>query len=144
MKKLFKAAAVILGVASFGALAACNHGSFSHDPKKLKGHIESKLKSLGASDEQRAKIGGITDRMIADCGEIHKNSKGLRQQVVGCLLLDNPDREWLHRTVDEKAKELAAFAHRTVDSLIEISGTLTHEQRAELKKRLETGHGKGK
>ena len=42
----------------------------SHAPKKLEGHIESKLKNLGASDEQRAKIGGITDRMTADCGEI--------------------------------------------------------------------------
>lgn len=141
MKKVIKAAAAVLAVSSIGALAACSHGMHGHDPKKLKGHIDSKLKSIGATEEQRTKIDGIADRIIADCDQIHKNNKGLRQLVIGSLLLDSPDRELLHRTVDEKAKEFTAFAHRTVDGLIEISGTLTHEQRAELKKRIEAGHG---
>lgn len=140
MKKGFKAIAAVMAVASLGALAACKHGHQGHDPKELKGHIESTLKKIGATEEQQAKIGAITDRIIADCGEIHKNSQGLRQKVVACLLLDNPDREWLHKTVDEKAKELTTFAHRTVDSLVEISGTLTAEQRAELKTRYDASH----
>lgn len=144
MKKGFKAIAAVMAVASLGALAACKHGHQGHDPKELKGHIESTLKKVGTTEEQQAKIGTITDRIIADCGEIHKNSQGLRQKFVACLLLDNPDREWLHKTVDEKAKEFTAFAHRTVDSLIEISGSLTPEQRAELKKRFEAAHGAGK
>jgi len=127
MKNVLKFIAAVVAVTSLGTLAACKVSNMAHDPKKLKAHMESKLR----------KIGAITDRILSDCGEIHKNSKGLRQKFVGCLLLDTPDREWLHRTVDEKTKELAEFAHRTVDSLIEINGTLTSEQRAELKKQIE-------
>lgn len=144
MKKGFKAVAVVVAVASLGVLAACKHGHQGFGPEKLKEHVESELKKIGATDEQQTKIGTISDRIIADCGEIHKNSKELSQKFVDCLLLDNPNREWLHRTVDEKAKEFTAFAHRTIDSLIEISGTLTPEQRAEVKKRFEAAHGAGK
>lgn len=144
MKNVFKVIAAVVAVTSLGTLAACKVSNMAHDPKKLKAHVESKLRSIGATEEQRTKIGAITDRILSDCGEIHKNNKGLRQKFVGCLLLDTPDREWLHRTVDEKTKELAEFAHRTVDSLIEINGTLTSEQRAELKKQIESKAEKAK
>ena len=141
MKRGWKAVAAVVAVVSIGMLAACKHGHQGHDPERLKEHVDSKLKAIGATGEQRAKIGGITDRIIADGQEIRQRNKGLCQKMIGCLLLDNPDREWLHRTVDEKAQEFAAFAHRTVDSLIETSGNLTPEQRAELKKRVEAKAG---
>jgi Spy/CpxP family protein refolding chaperone len=144
MKKGFKAVAAVMAVASLGALAACRHGHQGHDPKKLKEHIESTLKKIGTTEEQQAKIGPVTDRIIADCGEVHKSGQGLRQKFVADLLRDNPDRAGLHGMVDEKAKEFTAFAHRTIDSLIEISATLTSGQRAELKKRFEAAHGAGK
>ena len=137
MKKTLKVVATVVAVTAMGTLAACKVNPMAHDPKKLKAHVDSKLKSVGATEEQRTKIVAIADRILADCGEIHKNNKGLQQKFVGCLLLDTPNREWLHRTVDEKTKELAEFAHRTVDSLIEISGTLTPGQRAEIKKQIE-------
>lgn len=137
MKKAVKAIAAVVAVTSLGALAACKVSPMAHDPKKLKAHVESKLKGIGATEEQRIKIGLITDQIIKDCSEIHRNNKGLRAKFVGCLLLDSPNREWLHQAVDEKTKELAEFAHRTVDSLIEMSATLTPAQRAELKKQIE-------
>lgn len=139
MKKTLKVVAAGMAVVSMGTLAACkaHHG---HDPKKLKEHVETSLKKVGATDEQRLKIGAVTDRIIADGGELCKNSQGLGKKFVGCLLLDKPNKEWLHQTVDEKAKELTAFAHRTVDSLIEISGMLTAEQRSELKTRYDASH----
>jgi len=62
--------------------------------------------------------------------------------VTGCLLHDNPNREWLHKTVDEKSLEITGFAHRTIDHLIEISAMLTPEQRVKLKKEIESAHGK--
>jgi Spy/CpxP family protein refolding chaperone len=136
MKKGWKAVVAILAVVSAGMVSGCKHGHHGCDPKILKEHVDSKLKAIGATEEQRTKIGGIADHIIADFTEIHKKNKGLKQQFVGCLLLDKPNAEWLHRTVDEKAQELAAFAHRTVDCLIAASGNLTPEQRAELRKRV--------
>lgn len=141
MMTSFKAAAACLVVVSLSALTACkaDHG---HDPKKLKSHIDKSLKKVGASEEQRAKIAVISDRIIADGGGLCKASQGLPKKFAACLLLDQPNKQWLHQTVDEKAKELTAFAHRTVDSLIEISGTLTPEQRAKLQAGYESAHGK--
>src|SRR6185369_2754316 len=107
-------------VVSLGMLSGCKgHHGHGHDPEKLKEHVDSCLKKVGATQEQRQKIAGITDRIIADGSEICKNNKGLGKKFADCLLLDKPNKEWLHQTVNEKAKELTAFAHRTVDSLIE-------------------------
>ena len=130
-------------VVSLGMLSACkgHHGN-GHDPKKWKEHGDSCLKKVGATEEQRQKIGGITDRIIADGSEICKNNKGLGQKFLGSLLLDKPNKEWLHQTVDDKAQELTAFAHRTVDSLLEVNGNLTSEQRAQLKEKCEKAHDK--
>ena len=130
-------------VVSLGMLSGCKgHHGHGHDPEKLKEHVDSCLKKVGATQEQRQKIAGITDRIIADGSEICKNNKGLGKKFADCLLLDKPNKEWLHQTVNEKAKELTAFAHRTVDSLIEVSGNLTSEQRAQLKEKCEKAHGK--
>lgn len=141
MKTKFTVLAAGMAVVSMMAVTGCkaHHG---HDPKKVKEHVESSLKKVGASEEQRVKVGAIMDRIIADAKNLRKNSQGLRENFVNCLLLDKPNKEWLHATVDEKAKELTAFAHRTVDSLVEIGGTLTPEQRAELKAKYATAHGK--
>jgi len=138
MKNVVKAVVAVVAVASLGTLAACKVSTMAQDPKQLKAHVDSKLRGIGATQEQRTQIGAITDRIIADCTEIHRNNKGLRQKFIGCLLLDAPNKEWLHQTVDKKTKELAGFAHRTVDGLIEVSGTLTPGQRAELKKQIES------
>lgn len=142
MKKALKAVVAGIAVLSVGTLAACTSHHSSHDPKKLKEHVEASLKKVDATDEQRLKIGAVTDRIIADGGDLCKSSQGLGKKIADCLLLDKPDKEWLHRTVDEKAGELTAFAHRTVDSLIEISGVLTSGQRTKLQAGYEAAHGK--
>lgn len=140
MKKMLKAVVAGMAILSVGALAACKPHS-GHDAKKLKEHVEASLKKVGATDEQLVKIGAVTDKIIADGSDLCKNSQGLGKKFAGCLLLDKPNKEWLHQTVDEKAKEMTAFAHRTVDNLIEISGMLTGEQRAKLLTSYDAAHG---
>lgn len=141
MKNRMKLVVAGLALLSLGTLAACK-GHHGHDPAKMKQHVDSSLKKIGASDEQRAKIGVITDKIFGEGAEICKSNQGLGKKVVACLLQDKPNKEWLHQVVDEKARELTAFAHRTVDNLIEINGNLTPEQRLELKSRIESAHGK--
>lgn len=140
MKRRLQVLVAVMAVISLGTLAACkaHHG---HDPEKLKEHVEASLKKVGATEEQQARIGAVTDRILADGGELRKKSPGLGKQFTDSLLQEQPNKEWLHQTVDEKAKELTAFAHRTVDSLIEISGMLTTEQRTQLKNKYDAAHG---
>lgn len=143
MKKGIKAAAAILGVVLVGgSLTACkHHGTHGDQSDKIREHVGASLKKVSASDLQRAKIDGIMDQIASDGKQLCQNSQGLKNKVVGCLLLDTPDRAWLHGTVDEKARELTGFAHRTVDRLIEISAVLTPQQRLELKSGFESAHG---
>ncbi|HBG05976.1 MAG: hypothetical protein A2075_16415 [Geobacteraceae bacterium GWC2_58_44] len=143
MDKRIKGVGAVVGVVLLGGMvAACKpHGSHGDHAQKAREHFESSLKKVGATDEQRTRIGVVTDQIVADGQQISKNGKGVSAKVAGCLLLDNPNREWLHKTVDEKALEFTGFAHRTVDRLIEISAMLTPEQRAKLKKGVESGHG---
>lgn len=140
MKTTLKMLVAVMAVISLGTLAACkaHHG---HDPGKLKEHVEASLKKVGATKEQQAKIGVVTDRILADGGELCKKNQGLGKQFSAALLQEEPNQEWLHQTVDEKAKELTAFAHRTVDSLVEISSLLTPEQRTQLKNKYAAAHG---
>jgi Spy/CpxP family protein refolding chaperone len=146
MKKGLTTITAILGaVLVSGSLTACKHHGMSGDhSKQIKAHLDSSLKKVGASEEQKAKIDGIADQISADGKQIYTGNAGLKSKVVGCLLLDNPNREWLHATVDEKAKELTGFAHRSIDRLIEISAVLTPEQRQELKKGFDSTHGEKK
>lgn len=143
MKKNMKAVSAVIGVVLLsGMMVACKpHGSHRDHGKKVKEHVDASLKKVGATGEQRAKIGVITDQMVADGQQVAASNKGVSAKVAGCLLLDEPNRGWLHKTVDEKALEFTGFAHRTVDRLIEISAMLTPEQRAKLKKVLESAHG---
>lgn len=142
MKKTMKAVGAIAGVVLLGAvLGACRpHGSHDDHVKQLREHFDASLKKVGATDEQRAKIGGVTDQIVADGQQLSKSHKDVAAKVAGCLLLDNPNREWLHKTVDEKSLEVTGFAHRTIDHLIEISAMLTSEQRVKLKEKIESAH----
>lgn len=143
MKKGMKAVAAILGVVlAGGALAGCrHHGSHGDIAGKLKQHVDASLKKVGATDEQRGKINEGMAQISADGQQVYKNNQGMNARVVGALLQDTPDSQLLHRTVDEKTREFAEFAHRTVDRLVAMSAVLTHEQRAELLKRFESAHG---
>jgi Spy/CpxP family protein refolding chaperone len=140
--KTLKMMAAGLAVVAMGTLSACKcHKGQGHDPEKMKQHVTSSLKKIGATEEQQKNIGVVSDRIIADGSELYQSNQGLGKKVVGCLLLDQPNKGWLHQTVDDKAREMTAFAHRTVDSLIEISAMLTPEQRKNLSSRYEDAHG---
>ena len=130
MKNSMKAVGAVVGVVLLGAtMGACRpHGSHGEHGKKLREHFDASLNK-------------VTDQIVADGQRVSKSTKGVSAKVAGGLLLDNPDRQWLHKTVDDKALEFTGFAHRTVDRLLEISALLTPEQRAKLKKWLESAHG---
>lgn len=143
MKKGLKAVTAIMGVVLVsGALAACKyHDSHRDHGRMMKEHIDSTLHKIGATEEQRAKIGEVTDQIVTDGKQLCKNDSGLKASFVGSLMQEKPDSKLLHNVVDEKAKDLTAFAHRTVDRLIEISSILTPKQKTDLYERYQSAHG---
>jgi Spy/CpxP family protein refolding chaperone len=146
MNRKLKTAMALLGTLIVaGSLSACKHPCMDGDhSEQIKKHVNASLKKVDATDEQKAKIGVVVDQISADGKQICAANQGLKAKVVGCLLLDTPNRAWLHTTVDEKALELTAFAHRTVDHLIEASAVLSHEQREKLGKGFASAHGEKK
>lgn len=143
MKKGMKVVAAILGVVLVsGSLVACkHHGSQRDHAKMMKEHVDSTLSKIDATDEQRAKIGEVTDQIIADGKQLREKNAGDKAKLVDALLQETPDSKLLHSAVDEKAKQLTEFAHRTVDRLVEISTVLTPKQRADLYERYQSTHG---
>ncbi len=146
MKKGFKAVtAIFTMLLTGGLLGACHHHFRGHITlekiaEKIQKHIDGGLKKVGTTEEQNEKIHRITGRIIDDAVQTHKTCAGNREAIAANLLSDSPDRDELHKQVDEKAKTATEFIHRAVDRLIEISAVLTHEQRIELSKRFENNH----
>lgn len=143
MRNRIKTAAAVCGVVIMcGALAACkHHGSSGDHGEKAKEHMNATLKKIGASEDQRTKISGVMDVIVADGQQLRTENREIKGAIVACLLQDTPDRIWLHATVDEKARTFTGFAHRTVDRLVEISAMLTPQQRTVLKDRFASSHG---
>lgn len=149
MRKAFKPImAIVAMVLAGGLLTACHHHRHGghHDPekmaKRLDKHLENVLDQIDATPQQRENIRLLSTQITEDAKQLRSQGKEDHGKIAACLLLDAPDRQWLHGQVDQKTKEMNKFAHRTVDRLIEISAVLTPEQRVELKKRFESAHGK--
>ncbi len=143
MRNGMRAVAAVLGVVIMGgAMAGCKHHCSHGDVTgKLKEHVDVSLKKVGATDEQRKKINADMELITADGQQLYKSNQGLTTKVVGTLLQDVPDSQWLHKTVDEKDLEFTGFAHRAVDRFVAMAAVLNHEQRVELQKRFEAAHG---
>ena len=148
MKKGFKTIVTVLALALAGSLlSGCHHRHSNHgDPEKmaekLEKHLDHVLGKIDATPQQGEKIRLISAQIVADAKQIRSQGAEDHVKIVAFLLLDTPGRQWLHDQVDKKTTEMNEFAHRTVDRLIEISAVLTPEQRAGLKKRFESSHGK--
>ena len=135
-------AAVVGAVLVIGTLGACRNPCSQGDVgATVKEHLISSLKKVDATEAQKTKIGALADQILSDGRQLHNENQGLKTKVADCLLQDTPNREWLHATVDAKAKELTAFVHCTVDRLADMSAVLTGAQRAELRKRFASHHG---
>ena len=150
MKKILKGTTLIaIGVLVCSSLVACKHFSNAHhDPEKLvkmvETHIDNVLDKIDVTEKQHGKINLITDQIIADAKKTRSSHLEERDNIVACILLDEPNRDWLHAEMEERSKVWTEFSHRSVDRLIEISAVLTAEQRTELKTRYNKTHGANK
>ena len=128
----------------FLSLAGCQRQRLT-DPEKMgqkfETYFDHVLKSIDATAEQKEQINSIISEIRRDAVAVYHENDLNQGVIVNGILTDHPDRTALHDQLHQKTMEMDAFAHRTLDHLLEINALLTVKQRAELKYRYEQSHG---
>lgn len=134
----------VLLICVFLSLAGCQRQQLT-DPEKMgqkfETYFDRVLKSIDATAEQKEKINAIITEIRRDAVTVYHANDLNQGLIVKGILTADPDATVLHEQLHQKTMEMDAFAHRTLDHLLEINALLTAEQRAELKYRYEQSHG---
>ena len=134
----------VLLICVFLSLAGCQRQQLT-DPEKMgqkfETYFDHVLKSIDATAEQKEKINAIITEIRRDAVTVYHANDLNQGLIVNGILTADPDATVLHEQLHQKTMEMDAFAHRTLDHLLEINALLTAEQRAELKYRYEQSHG---
>lgn len=139
------AAAVALGVSFSVAALAHGHGHGDWgDPAKIEKHVnehvEKIIKTVKATDDQKAKIYQIRDRLMPDLLTLVKDKRAAKQEFKDAWKQPTFDSAKLNAMVDRVADEHRAFAHKIVEAKAEMHKLLTPEQRDKLAKMYESMH----
>lgn len=94
--------------------------------------IDSKLDDLNATEEQKAKINAIKDRIFVDVKAAVAEHKATKGQALAQFESGNPDSNALKNMVDARLATAKIVAYKVVDALVEANAVLTPEQRKEL------------
>ena len=140
-----RAAVLAVGLGSLALLGGAA-GKRMHDPQRLDHmfgrHLEKMLDEVKATPEQRQQIGAIKDELVAKRKAMREARHADHEELLAQWDSPNPDMSRIHGRVDERAKELTAFAHEVADALGKVHGILTPEQRAQVAKKMREHHGR--
>ena len=100
--------------------------------KKLSKRLDRVLDRINATQQQRRKVHQIKANLINQAQPLRKQRRAAAKQALTEWNKATPDRRELHRTVDRNLEMVRAFAHVAVDRAIEVHGTLTPQQRAQV------------
>jgi Spy/CpxP family protein refolding chaperone len=133
-KTLLVTFAAILGLGAAGACASrSDHGERAD---KAYGFISSRvddaLDDIDATDVQREKVNAVKDRLFEEAMSLREDNREARLSALEELERDQPDANKLHALVDSRMDEARKMMHEAVDGVLEVHGSLTPEQRAEL------------
>jgi Spy/CpxP family protein refolding chaperone len=94
--------------------------------------LEAMLDEVKATPEQRQQITAIKDELVEKRKALWATKKATHQEMLAQWESANPDLGAIHARIDERAKEMSAFAHEVADALGKAHAILTPEQRAQL------------
>jgi protein CpxP len=132
MKKLLMIAA--LGAFSLSAVACGGpHHHREMTPERAKKmaswKLDDALDDIDATDRQREAVEAAKDRLIDRAFELRKDEDGTRESLKTQLLSDKPDKEAVHKLVDETVERWRAFAHEAADEALELNPQFDRKQR---------------
>jgi len=130
-----------LALTGFRGPGGCGgHGDPARMERMITSRLDGLLDDLDATPDQRAKIGAVKERLLAEGKALHAGKAGLHQDLLAQWQSPSPDVAHLHAVIDERGDAMKAFAHKVADGLAEVHAILTPEQRAKLAKKMERHH----
>jgi Spy/CpxP family protein refolding chaperone len=133
LKRLAVAGLIGGAILAFAGVAQARSGRW-HDPAHFEAMIGKRLDRMldevKATPEQRQQIGAIKDRLVAKHRALGDARVATRQELLAQWDAATPDMARVHARIDERAKEMQAFAHDAADAMNEVHAILTPEQRA--------------
>ena len=120
------------GCGSDAGTVAAHRKHLQERHKKLSKRLDRVLNRIDATDAQRDKIHRIKNDLLKSAMSLHKEKHSAGKVALEQWQSASPDRQLLVREVDRQVELFRAFAHLAVDRAIEVHGTLTPEQRAEV------------
>jgi len=136
MKKL----SLTLIAASFVFLAGWHGGCRQLTPEekaaRLERHstamVDDLMDDVDADLKQRGQAQAIRKRLVTAATPLITEQEKAKEYAYQQWDSANPDREEIHRVVDERVDALRKFVHLAADGVIELHQILTPEQRAEV------------
>src|SRR5262245_5788779 len=114
-KRLSRIALVVFGLGLFGVLALAIAGCGGHQyaekhPERayryVSYRVDSVLDDLEATEQQRAEVHGVKDRVYDDIKAFGEHTKKSGRSAFAELKKDSPDKKKLHAMVDERMDEM--------------------------------------
>jgi Spy/CpxP family protein refolding chaperone len=140
---------ILIGAASIAAIAllAAFGGKYyesRHDPKEayrfITSRVNSMLDDIKATDDQRAQVNALKDKLWQEGVSLKKSHQGLHQDLLMQWDAQQIDPAKAHALVDQRMDALRAFAHDAVDSGIQLHDLLTPDQRELVKSEMQKHH----
>ncbi|MEL6760375.1 MAG: periplasmic heavy metal sensor [Myxococcota bacterium] len=108
-------------------------GNSDRAERFIKWQINDMLSEIDASDEQSAEVNAVLDDLIAKAKPIIEEHRSTRGEFRDMVLTDEPDRDALHRLIDERSSRFVKLMHEAADAALNVNETLSSEQREELR-----------
>lgn len=95
-------------------------------------HLDRALDRVNASPEQRLHAHMIVGRAAVDLEPWPDAGARMRDALLDAWRSDVPDREALHRRIDEEVEALRSLGHALVDDAVDLHHVFKREQREAL------------
>lgn len=94
--------------------------------------VNEKLDEIDATDAQRKKVQEVKDRLLKEGHALREGKEALHQELMTLLAQDNPDPARVKALVHQRTEAFVRFADDATDAVLELHGTFTPAQRAQL------------
>lgn len=129
------------GLWGLGAWTARAHGGFhghrggAHPEmvhKFIDFAVSEKLDEIDATEAQRQKVQEVKGRLLKEGHALRQGKESLHQELMTLLAQDNPDPARVKALVRQRTDAFVRFADDATDAVLELHGTFTPAQRAQL------------